>query len=140
MNSFLYTVTLCTILLAIMCNFDEINAVPSPNNSTKPVATAPKAPVPLPKLATPPTTKPAPPYKLVPPLTQPAKPVAATPKAPVPLPKLAKPPTPKLATPPTPTVTKRPHDERGVVAASIAPILIGLLGQGIGYIMHYIAI
>nr|AAX30464.1 SJCHGC03803 protein [Schistosoma japonicum] len=96
MNSLLYTVTLCTILLAIMCNFDEINAVPSPN-STKPAA----------------QTKPAPPTP------QPAKPVAATPGN----------------TSTHPTVTKRPHDERGVIAASIAPIILGLLGQGIGYIM-----
>ncbi|CAH8434085.1 unnamed protein product [Schistosoma intercalatum] len=37
------------------------------------------------------------------------------------------------------TATKRPHDERGVMAAATAPIILGLVGQVVGYIMQYIA-
>ncbi|KAK4472222.1 hypothetical protein MN116_000528, partial [Schistosoma mekongi] len=126
MNGLLCTVTSCTILLLIMCNFNEMNAVPSGNG---------------PKVSQPPTNKSAPPPS--------AKPTAATPKASVPSPKTPVPkaspaahkasaPTPK-ASPAAPTVTNRPHDERGVLAASVAPIVIGLVGQFIGYILHYIA-
>ncbi|CAH8434997.1 unnamed protein product [Schistosoma bovis] len=43
--------------------------------------------------------------------------------------------TPKPAAP----STRRPHDERGVMAAATAPIILGLVGQVIGYIMQYVA-
>ncbi|CAH8434727.1 unnamed protein product [Schistosoma curassoni] len=116
MNTSVWTVITCTMLLVIICNFNTMKAAPVNNstNGTKPPApTTTKAPAPTTPKAPAPTT---------------AKPQPHSPS------KSSGPPT-KAASP----TTKRPHDERGVMAAATAPIILGLVGQVIGYIMQYVA-
>ncbi|CAH8435713.1 unnamed protein product [Schistosoma margrebowiei] len=124
MNRSVWTVITCTMLLVIICNFNTMKAAPANNstNSTQvPAKTTPKAPAPTtPKPAAPPAAKPQPH-----PTSKPAGPPAKN-----------GPPSPPKAPAPT---TKRPHDERGVMAAAAAPIVLGLIGQVIGYIMQYVA-
>ncbi|CAH8434306.1 unnamed protein product [Schistosoma mattheei] len=113
MNRSVWTVITCTMLLVVICNFNTMKAAPA-NNTQVPAKTTPKPAAPsTPKPAAPSTAK-----------LQPNLPV-----------KNAAPTTPKPAAP----STKRPHDERGVMAAATAPIILGLVGQVIGYIMQYIA-
>ncbi|CAH8494860.1 unnamed protein product [Schistosoma rodhaini] len=157
MNRFFWSVTQCTILLVIICNLNTMKAVPT-NNGTHAAPTTAKAvghttskPSPA-KAAAPNTTKsPAPTTaKAVGHTTSkpsPSKPTGSSTSKPSPAkavghttskPSPAKAAAPNTVKPAAPT-TKKPHDERAVMAAAAAPIVLGVIGEVIGFILQYIA-
>ncbi|XP_018647677.1 MEG-14 [Schistosoma mansoni] len=116
MNRFFWTVTQCTILLVIICNLNTMKATSANSRTHGATSTAKPAASTPPKAAATSTIKPTVTTK-----PSPAKPAASN---------TAK---PAASTP------KKPHDERAVLAAAAVPIVLGVIGEVIGFILQYIA-